>query len=45
MVMHHYHMSGNGIFNFQDPKKNGVAKAFDPNQNGIRDKQNGTKRF
>jgi len=35
---HHYHMGGQGMFDFLDPKKNGVAKAFDPNQNGIRDK-------
>jgi hypothetical protein len=26
---------GRGAFDFLDPKKNGVAKAFDPNQNGI----------
>ena len=36
---YHYHMSGNGMFDFLDPKKNGVFKAFDPNQNGIRDKE------
>jgi hypothetical protein len=35
---HHYHMGGQGMFDFLDPRKNGVAKAFDPNQNGIRDK-------
>lgn len=26
----HYHMSGKGAFDFLDPKKNGVAKAFSP---------------
>ncbi len=29
--------TGEGIFDFLDPKKNGVAKAFDPKQNGVAD--------
>ena len=28
-------MAGTGFFDFLDPNKNGVAKAFDPNRNGI----------
>jgi hypothetical protein len=35
---HHYHMSGHGMWDWADPRKNGVAKAFDPNQNGISNK-------
>jgi len=29
--------SGGGFFDFLDPNKNGVARAFDPNQNGVAD--------
>jgi hypothetical protein len=32
---HHYHMNGEGMWDWADPNKNGVAKAFDPNQNGV----------
>jgi len=34
---HHYHhyQNGKGMWDWADPKKNGVEKAFDPNQNGI----------
>ena len=28
-------ISGEGFFDFLDPNKNGVAKAFDPNRNGV----------
>lgn len=28
-------MTGEGMFDFLDPKKNGIAKAFDPNRNGV----------
>lgn len=28
-------MGGEGFFDFLDPNKNGVARAFDPNRNGI----------
>jgi hypothetical protein len=28
-------MTGEGMFDFLDPKKNGVAKAFDPRRNGV----------
>jgi hypothetical protein len=32
---HHYYINGEGMFDFLDPNKNGVANAFDPNKNGI----------
>ena len=32
---HHHHMEGGRIPDWLNPKKNGVAKAFDPHQNGV----------
>ena len=31
---HHYHMDGTGMWDWANPKKNGIAKIFDPKQNG-----------
>jgi len=32
---HHLHIEGGGMWDWADPNKNGVARAFDPNQNGV----------
>jgi hypothetical protein len=34
---HYYQVSGEGMWDWLDPNKNGVAKTFDPNQNGVAD--------
>jgi len=39
---HHYHIVGGGDWDWLDPNKNGVAKAFDPNQNGVAQSVNNT---
>ena len=44
-IHHHYYgqgqgqadsVSGRGMWDWADPKKNGVAKALDPNENGVK---------
>ena len=32
---HHHHMNGEGMWDWIDPNKNGVANAFDPKKNGV----------
>lgn len=39
---HHHHMGGEGMFDWLDPNRNGVAKAFDPRQNGVSNAVNST---